>query len=187
MKWVHDNLLFAEKLWGSYRVPPQNKVNYSGWRVDKGKVVYMRVRWDEYGVVVDLDMHAENGVLAPTTILIISSVRRGEGWKWAAHGLKKRVELLEMLTQKACTGGNNSRTTEKHEQEKRITLVNKNVEEGDKKQSMGKAGVLELSGSDNLVSKMENAISKIVSYDSNKWDWVREKLGPGYRCIWWWS
>lgn len=93
-----------------------------------------------------------------------------------ARGLRKSVELLEMLMQKTCTGGNNCRVTENQLREERITLVNNNAGEGGSKQNMDKVGVLLFSRSDNLVSMMENVISITFSDDSKGWDCFREKL-----------
>lgn len=55
----------------------------------------MRIGWDEYGALVELDWHAENGAMIPTIVLKIPAERSGEGWKWMAKGLRKSVVLWD--------------------------------------------------------------------------------------------
>lgn len=80
VRWVLDNLLaYADRLWESNWVPINERVGYSNTRIDRGRPTYMRMEWDEYRALVELELHEDNGVMLPRVVLKIPSERKGEG------------------------------------------------------------------------------------------------------------
>lgn len=87
---------------------PEDKVLLSSSRIDRDKILYMKVKWDEYGVAVELDMHAVDRSSLVVTMKILAE-NRGVGWRWIAKGFDNCMTMRKFLWTRSRNQGETSR------------------------------------------------------------------------------